>query len=388
MYLRHVGRVGPRLRVLEKGGAPTNSDFCCSGVPLNRVRTASCCVLTYAVLLNWQQDRVEGGASGVSEPRPGSTCSNARYRWDSEDSCPTSPLNIPTRRPAAPRMAKSAASMIVTTRSRREALTRGPCLARLLAVFGCISSPTSEGVRLFGHGPRVWCRKLPRITQAGPHTRADRLMGCEATPSSTPPTPSESEATEGCRHGETCSSSATRKEERTYTVVWVSRVSTLNPAPWKAVDESRPPTPTGEAGDHPPAGAFAPDPRKGMVSPSRCSSKARAYWKPERPRGPEPRGHTLPPTVSCWERGTPALSRRLCQSLRRSCFIQYSAALRPATLPRGVRPRPTSIKQTGEAGIPGAQAEVTGDGHHFQAERSAPPEFAVLSDRPAQAGVR
>ncbi len=39
---------------------------------------------------------------------------------------------------------------------------------------------------------------------------------------------------------------------------------------------------------------------------------------------------------------------------------------------------PEEIKQRIEAGIPGAQAEVTGDGHHFQASVSAP-EFAGLS---------
>ncbi|HEY2655149.1 MAG TPA: BolA/IbaG family iron-sulfur metabolism protein [Solirubrobacteraceae bacterium] len=39
---------------------------------------------------------------------------------------------------------------------------------------------------------------------------------------------------------------------------------------------------------------------------------------------------------------------------------------------------PQELKQRIEAGIPGAQAEVTGDGHHFQASVSAP-AFAGLS---------
>jgi acid stress-induced BolA-like protein IbaG/YrbA len=39
---------------------------------------------------------------------------------------------------------------------------------------------------------------------------------------------------------------------------------------------------------------------------------------------------------------------------------------------------PEEIKQRIEAGIPGAEAEVTGDGHHFQASVSAP-AFAGLS---------
>ncbi|HWD63780.1 MAG TPA: BolA/IbaG family iron-sulfur metabolism protein [Solirubrobacteraceae bacterium] len=39
---------------------------------------------------------------------------------------------------------------------------------------------------------------------------------------------------------------------------------------------------------------------------------------------------------------------------------------------------PDELKQRIEAGIPGASAEVTGDGHHFQATVSAP-GFAGLS---------
>lgn len=39
---------------------------------------------------------------------------------------------------------------------------------------------------------------------------------------------------------------------------------------------------------------------------------------------------------------------------------------------------PEELKQRIEAGIPGARAEVTGDGHHFQASVSAP-AFAGLS---------
>lgn len=39
---------------------------------------------------------------------------------------------------------------------------------------------------------------------------------------------------------------------------------------------------------------------------------------------------------------------------------------------------PEELKTRIEAGIPGAQAEVTGDGHHFQAVVSAP-GFAGLS---------
>ena len=39
---------------------------------------------------------------------------------------------------------------------------------------------------------------------------------------------------------------------------------------------------------------------------------------------------------------------------------------------------PEELKHRIEAGIPGAQAEVTGDGHHFQASVSAP-AFAGLS---------
>ena len=39
---------------------------------------------------------------------------------------------------------------------------------------------------------------------------------------------------------------------------------------------------------------------------------------------------------------------------------------------------PEELKQRIEAGIPGAQADVTGDGHHFQASVSAP-AFAGLS---------
>ena len=39
---------------------------------------------------------------------------------------------------------------------------------------------------------------------------------------------------------------------------------------------------------------------------------------------------------------------------------------------------PEELKSRIEAGIPGAQAEVTGDGHHFQATVSAP-GFAGLT---------
>jgi acid stress-induced BolA-like protein IbaG/YrbA len=39
---------------------------------------------------------------------------------------------------------------------------------------------------------------------------------------------------------------------------------------------------------------------------------------------------------------------------------------------------PQELKQRIEAGIPGARAEVSGDGHHFQASVSAP-AFAGLS---------
>jgi acid stress-induced BolA-like protein IbaG/YrbA len=39
---------------------------------------------------------------------------------------------------------------------------------------------------------------------------------------------------------------------------------------------------------------------------------------------------------------------------------------------------PQELKQRIESGIPGARAEVTGDGHHFQASVSAP-AFAGLS---------
>jgi len=39
---------------------------------------------------------------------------------------------------------------------------------------------------------------------------------------------------------------------------------------------------------------------------------------------------------------------------------------------------PEELKQRIEAGIPGAQAEVTGDGHHFNAVVSAP-AFSGLS---------
>jgi acid stress-induced BolA-like protein IbaG/YrbA len=39
---------------------------------------------------------------------------------------------------------------------------------------------------------------------------------------------------------------------------------------------------------------------------------------------------------------------------------------------------PRELKQRIETGIPGARAEVTGDGHHFQASVSAP-AFAGLS---------
>jgi acid stress-induced BolA-like protein IbaG/YrbA len=39
---------------------------------------------------------------------------------------------------------------------------------------------------------------------------------------------------------------------------------------------------------------------------------------------------------------------------------------------------PEELKERIEAGIPGARAEVTGDGHHFWAEVSAP-AFAGLS---------
>lgn len=39
---------------------------------------------------------------------------------------------------------------------------------------------------------------------------------------------------------------------------------------------------------------------------------------------------------------------------------------------------PEELKSRIEAGIPGARAEVTGDGHHFQATVSAP-AFAGLS---------
>jgi acid stress-induced BolA-like protein IbaG/YrbA len=39
---------------------------------------------------------------------------------------------------------------------------------------------------------------------------------------------------------------------------------------------------------------------------------------------------------------------------------------------------PEELKRRIEAGIPGAHAEVTGDGHHFQASVSAP-AFAGLS---------
>ncbi len=39
---------------------------------------------------------------------------------------------------------------------------------------------------------------------------------------------------------------------------------------------------------------------------------------------------------------------------------------------RGVSATPEELKQRIEAGIPGARATVSGDGHHFNAEVSAP----------------
>jgi stress-induced morphogen len=46
--------------------------------------------------------------------------------------------------------------------------------------------------------------------------------------------------------------------------------------------------------------------------------------------------------------------------------------------PEHVAATPDELKERIEAGIPGAQAEVTGDGHHFNAVVSAP-AFAGLS---------
>jgi acid stress-induced BolA-like protein IbaG/YrbA len=44
----------------------------------------------------------------------------------------------------------------------------------------------------------------------------------------------------------------------------------------------------------------------------------------------------------------------------------------PGRSPRGVSATPEELKERIEAGIPGAQAQVTGDGHHFNAVVSAP----------------
>jgi acid stress-induced BolA-like protein IbaG/YrbA len=44
----------------------------------------------------------------------------------------------------------------------------------------------------------------------------------------------------------------------------------------------------------------------------------------------------------------------------------------PGRYAKDVPATPEELKQRIEAGIPGAQAEVTGDGHHFNAVVSAP----------------
>ena len=48
------------------------------------------------------------------------------------------------------------------------------------------------------------------------------------------------------------------------------------------------------------------------------------------------------------------------------CFIQYSDGAELATLLH-VSVTPEELKERIEAGIPGTSAEVTGDGHHFEA---------------------
>src|SRR6516165_12108381 len=70
------------------------------------------------------------------------------------------------------------------------------------------------------------------------------------------------------------------------------------------------------------------------------------------------------------------------ESISATRFIQYSAGLGPATLKAmsasGAAATPDELKERIEAGIPGATAEVTGDGHHFNAVVTAP-AFAGLS---------
>ena len=44
----------------------------------------------------------------------------------------------------------------------------------------------------------------------------------------------------------------------------------------------------------------------------------------------------------------------------------------PPRYSRGVSATPAELKERIEAGIPGASAQVTGDGHHFNAVVSAP----------------
>src|ERR1700760_1181743 len=113
------------------------------------------------------------------------------------------------------------------------------------------------------------------------------------------------------------------------------------------------------------------------VSPSRCSSKASAYWNPEHP---PPRTPTRRPAASATALWASRNSRTFSAPLSvRVIMLQkvYRPVVATLKTMSATPVAPDEIRDRIEAGIPGAVASVTGDGHHFNAVVSAP-AFAGL----------
>src|SRR5919201_1391432 len=117
------------------------------------------------------------------------------------------------------------------------------------------------------------------------------------------------------------------------------------------------------------------------LSPSRCSSNASAYWKPEQP---PPRTATRSPAVwtsALWaERNSRTFSAPLSVKLtmilqRLDRHATYGALRSVATATLWTMPSAEELKARIEAAIPDSVAEIedlTGGGDHFRATVTSP----------------
>ena len=246
--------------------------------------------------------------------------------------------------------------MIVTTWSRSGSLVRATGLARLLAVLGDLFADLG-GREAFGHRrPTVSPGLGGASSKPGDAPPPTAHRCCDAlsrgrTPASPPRTRAGDER--ALQTAETCSSSATRKEEPQPHAAMTFGLSTLNPRPG-ARRRSRPPTPSRTAGWRDPPADGCPDPRRRCPRRAARRRRARTGSPSTRRRGPRhvgPRSQRQPPAG----RETRGPSRHPCRS-RRSCFIQYSAGPDPLRYLE-CRRRPRRLSRGSRLGIPGAQAE-------------------------------